>query len=100
MVVVGGKTITFFGLDKPWSSIGDIFDDGMDIVNFLIGSAALVAVAMIILSGYTLMTSAGNPDKVEQGQKMLTGSVIGLIVVLIAGVLVKFVLQLIGLPGY
>jgi len=67
-----------------------------DIINILIGLGSVVAVAMIIVSGITLITSTGDPDKVEQGQKTLTGAVIGLVIVWVAGLLIKILLQFLG----
>lgn len=99
-VTVGGVSIDFHGLEAPWQNIDDMFSSGQKLLEFLIGSAVVAAVAMIIVSGYMLMTSAGDPDKIDTGRKMLTGSIIGLGIVLIATVIILFVLNLIGAEGY
>jgi hypothetical protein len=51
---------------------------------------------MIIVSGYTLITSTGNPDKVKQGQDTLTAALIGLVIVWIAGLIIKSILSILG----
>ncbi len=63
-----------------------------DIINILIGLGSVVAVAMIIVSGITLITSTGDPEKVEQGQRTLAGAIIGLVIVWVAGLIIKTIL--------
>ncbi|HCC67633.1 TPA: hypothetical protein DEP90_00220 [Patescibacteria group bacterium] len=99
-VTVGGVNIDFHGLEAPWQNIGDVFSSGNGLLEFLVGSAAVIAIAMIIISGYTLITSAGDPDKVDTGRKMLTGSIIGLGIIFIAGLVIKYILGLFGVEGY
>lgn len=88
-VPIGGK----------WLSIKDVFTDVTSLINILIGLGSVVAVAMIIVGGYTFIFSAGDPDKVEQGQKTLTGAIVGLVIVWIAGMLIKWLLGLVGYTG-
>jgi type IV secretory pathway VirB2 component (pilin) len=83
-------------LPMRWSSGAGLELELRDLINLLIGLGSVVAVAMIIISGYTLITSTGNPDKVEQGQKTLTGAVIGLVIVWAAGLLIKTLLKGLG----
>jgi hypothetical protein len=80
-------------IGKIWENPGDILTDGVGIVNILIGLSTVVAVAMIIVSGYTLITSAGNPEKVEQGQKTLTAAIVGLIIVWVVGLIIRLILE-------
>jgi hypothetical protein len=93
-VNIGGESVT---VDYPvitgWDKIEDIFTETENLIQFLIGFSAVVCVAMIIVGGYTMITSSGNPDKIEQGQKTLTGAVIGLIICFIAWLIVIFVLK-------
>jgi len=62
------------------------------LINFLTGFAALVAVILIIVSGYMFITSSGDPDKVDKAGKTLSGAIIGLIIVFVARILVEFVI--------
>lgn len=73
-------------------SIDSIEIEIRDIINILIGLGSVVAVAMIIVSGITLITSTGDPEKVEQGQRTLTGAIIGLVIVWVAGLIIKTIL--------
>ncbi|MDX9739418.1 MAG: pilin [Candidatus Dojkabacteria bacterium] len=62
------------------------------VLNWVIGLAALVAVAMIIAAGYMYITAGGDEGKVEKATKTLTNSIIGLILCFVAGMIVRFVL--------
>lgn len=90
---IGGEHTVEFPLPARWSGAEDVLIEGADIVNILIVLGSIIAVGMMITSGYILITSAGNPDKIEQGQKSLTGAIIGLAVVWIAGLVIKTVLK-------
>ena len=62
-----------------------------NVVNVLLWAAGIIAVAMIIVGGVQMTTSAGNPTAVGKAKKTITYSVIGLVVVLVAYALVNFV---------
>ena len=63
------------------------------LINFMTGSAALVAVILIIVAGYMFITSAGDADKVEKAGKTMSGAIIGLVIVFVARILVEFVIK-------
>ncbi len=65
-------------------------------INFFIGFSVIVAVIMIIVAGYTFITAAGDADKIEKGKKMITAAVIGMVIVFIAALLVKYVLGVVS----
>jgi hypothetical protein len=93
-VNIGGESVTVdYPIITGWDEIEDIFTETENLIQFLIGFSAVVCVAMIIVGGYTMITSSGNPEKVEQGQKTLTGAVIGLVICFIAWLIVIFVLK-------
>lgn len=69
----------------------------LSIVLSIAGAAALI---LIIISGYRLMTSQGNPEKLQAAKEELTAAIVGLLFVIFA----LLVLQVIGvdilkLPG-
>lgn len=91
-VMVGGNEINF-PMGEKWGGLDEVIFDIRDIISVAVALSSVVAVAMIIVSGYTLITASGNPEKIEQGQKTLTAAVIGLVVVWVAGLIIRFVLQ-------
>lgn len=56
----------------------------------------IIATIVIIYGGYVWTTSAGDPQKIEKAKKVITGGVIGLILVLSAFIIVNFVINMIG----
>ncbi len=90
--IVSGLLPTF-GSD---SDIEDLIGTKVaDAINFFTGFAALVAVVLIIVSGYMFITSSGDSDKVDKAGKTLSGTIVGLIIVFIARILVEFVLRVV-----
>ena len=61
------------------------------VLNWIFGIIGIVAVIMIILGGFTMMTSSGDPGKVKKGKDTILYGVIGLVVALLAVVIVNFV---------
>jgi len=53
--------------------------------------AGVLAVFMIILSGFTMITSAGKEEAVANSRKRITSAVIGLIIVALSWTLVRFI---------
>lgn len=51
----------------------------------------VVAIFFIIYSGYQLLTSGGDPKKVQGGRQTLTFAIIGLIVVLSSFLIINFI---------
>ena len=64
----------------------------INILQWVLGILALVCVVMIIIGGVMLMTPTSE-EKAEKAKKIITGAVIGLIVVLLAWAIVIFVAQ-------
>ena len=93
-----GVTIGGYSFEAPILKDGFTTVEGvMEIVvfglNTFVGLAALVAVAMIVYSGFTFITAAGDPDKVQKGSNALTAAIVGLIIVFIARMIVVFLLD-------
>ena len=53
----------------------------------------------LLYGGFTLMTAAGNPKKVEAGKSIITNAIIGMVVVFIAFWIVQIVGAVFGLEG-
>jgi len=77
-----GSTTSITGpLGSSPVSIGSIITNAYQFILPIGGIALLV---MIIIAGFSLLTSAGDAKKMEQGKQRLTYAVIGFIVVFIA----------------
>lgn len=85
-------TATSFSIESVGGSVGlgnaDLKTTVINILNWLLGILALVAVTMIIAS---VVVAATNSERAEAAKKTITGAVIGLIIVLLAWAIVLFV---------
>ena len=75
------------------STPGTIEDLIVKVLNWLIGGSAVVCVVMLIVAGFTYMTSGGNEEKTQKATKTLTNAIIGLVICFVAVMLVNFVLK-------
>lgn len=64
-----------------------------EIVRYFITFLGIIAVAMVMYSGFLWMTSAGDPEKVNRAKQALINSVIGLIIIISAFAIVTFIIN-------
>lgn len=57
-----------------------------------IGIGGGIALALIILAGFQITTSAGNPERLKAGQELLTSALAGLVMLIFS----IFILRIIG----
>jgi len=62
-------------------------------LNLVISISALIAVISLVKAGIEYILSAGDETKIEKAQKSLIYTLIGLIMVFIAPLIIKFVLE-------
>jgi len=65
-----------------------VVGNSFDLVFYLLGG---IAVIVIIVSGIMYITSVGDSGRVTKAKNMLTYAIVGLVVVVIAGIVVNFV---------
>jgi len=58
---------------------------------------ALIAVVVIVIAGIRLVVSQGEQEQIEKSKKTIIYAIIGLIVILLATAIVKFVETALGL---
>jgi ABC-type spermidine/putrescine transport system permease subunit II len=66
-----------------------------DIINFVINIVIICAGIIIIIGGYLMVTSAGNPEQFEKGKKTLLYGAIGFILVFAARELAEGIINII-----
>lgn len=59
--------------------------------SILLGLSGGIAVLLIIISGYRLMTSQGNPERVQGAREQLTAAIIGLIFIILSFSILRFI---------
>ncbi len=67
------------------------------VIRYILGTIAVIATLMFVWGGYMMLTSGGNADQVKKAKETLAWAAIGIIVILLSWVVIKFVLA--GLVG-
>ncbi|HRX43701.1 hypothetical protein GX618_01455 [Candidatus Dojkabacteria bacterium] len=78
-----------FGWDQLYGARANIHA----IIDWFVGFAVVLAIGFIVYSGIQFMTSAGDAEKVTSARKMLTASVIGMVIVLLSRVIILFFIE-------
>ncbi len=92
-IMVGEWDIAFPSFNNQFTTVEGIVDFVIDVLNFLVGASAAVAVGLIIYAGITYMTAGGDPDNVKKASNILTATIIGLCIVFLARMLIKYILE-------
>jgi hypothetical protein len=87
------------------TAIGDINTSPGELVKSLMGVilslAGGIALLLIIISGYRMMVSQGNPEQIKNAREQLTAAVIGLLFVIFSLVILQVIgVNILGLPGF
>lgn len=80
-------------------NIGEFFF-ASNILNYIFGAAGFALLIYLVLGGFQLMTSQGDPKAIQSAQSKITSAVIGFIIVIIAFLLVRLIGRLFGIPGF
>lgn len=67
-----------------------------NVIKIVLGIIGSIALAMVIYGGFSMMTAAGNGERVAAGQKTVVWASLGLIVIFSSYALVNFVLNSFG----
>lgn len=76
----------------------NLFQTIQVIINWILAVLGVVAVVMVILGGFTYMTSQGDPSKTKKARDTILYGIVGLIIALLAFAIVNFVLANIFVP--
>lgn len=88
-----GSSINVLSNPLKVSNVNDLI---RNIINFVLGFVGVIAAAMIIYGGVIYMTSAGNDQRIQAGKSILTYGIVGLIISLAAGIIVRLVISAVG----
>ncbi len=67
------------------------------LIPYLFAFAGIGLLAYLVLGGFKLMTSSGDPKKVQEGQHMITNAFIGFLIIFFSFTIVNLVANLFGL---
>jgi len=71
-------------------SVTSIIRKVINVLSVIIGA---IAVVMIIIGGFRYITSAGNPEQAKGARSTILYAIIGLVIVAVAQIIVRFVLN-------
>lgn len=70
-------------------------------LRWAIGIAGGIAFLLILSSGFQIMTSSGNPEKLKGGQEQLTAAISGLLLIIFSVFLLRLIgVDILKLPGF
>jgi hypothetical protein len=91
---------------KAWTAFGciDTTSTGgftTTLFNLGIGMAGGIAFLLILFGGFQIMTSTGNPEKLQAGQELISASITGLLMIMFSAFLLKLIgVDILGLPEW
>ncbi len=72
-----------------------------NISQIILGVTGSLALLMFVYGGFLLVTSGGSQESVSKGKKAITNAVIGILIIMTAGMLIQYGLDKIGISeGY
>ncbi|MEK7139352.1 MAG: pilin [Patescibacteria group bacterium] len=90
-------TDDFFGVnvvgDELELTTQDVRVTAAKIINAAMSLLGLVAVVIILAGGFKWMTAGGSEDKVEEAKKLIGAGVIGLVIIISAYSIARFVIS-------
>ena len=79
--------------------VQDISSILVPLAKILYYGGLFIGMVFIIIAGYTLMTSEGNPQRTQEGQEQLTAAILGIIFILLSAAILRVIItSIIGLP--
>ena len=71
------------------------------IFSFVLGIAGGIALILIMISGYKMMASQGNPEQVQAARDQLTSAVVGLLFIIFSFVILEIIgVDILKIPGF
>lgn len=70
-------------------------------LGFAVGIAGGVAFLLILFGGLQILTSAGNPEKMNAGKELVTAAISGLLLIVFSVFLLRLIgYSILGIPGF
>ncbi len=85
------------GVDLP-TNVGGLVNK---LLGIFLGVVGGLAILIIIFSGYRLMTSQGNPEKIQGARETLTSAIVGFLFVIFSLVILQVIgYNILSIPGF
>jgi hypothetical protein len=88
-----------------WTAVGCIQTDVgsffSTVLKFGMGIAGGIAFLLILLGGFQILTSAGNPEQLNAGKELVGSAVTGLLLIIFSVFFLKIIgVDILGIPGW
>ncbi|MBI3956059.1 hypothetical protein HY339_02290 [Candidatus Gottesmanbacteria bacterium] len=71
------------------------------LLNFGIGIAGGIAFLLIIFGGFQILTSAGNPERLNAGKELISSAITGLLMIVFSVFLLRIIgVDILGIPSF
>lgn len=77
----------------------ELIQVGINLARLILAISGSLALLMFVYGGFKWLTAAGVAERVDEGKKILTGAVIGLIIIFGAATIINFAQQALGGVG-
>ena len=78
------------GANAPAPSLNCALQTFGNIAQLILGVTGSFALLMFVYGGFVMVTSAGNSEKVEEGKTILRNAVLGILIILGSGTLLRY----------
>lgn len=100
-----GKCQSCANEGKVWTAIGCLQTDAQGIISsilpFGIGLAGGVAFLLILFGALQMMTSSGNPEKLNGGKELVGAALMGLLLIIFSVLLLQIIgVNILRIPGF
>jgi len=85
--ILSGPIVPCGGQGQNPCTLCDIFVMAKNIIDFLLLIIFFVATIFIVIGGIRMLTSAGSPEHVDRGKRMITAAIVGVIIALLSWIL-------------
>jgi hypothetical protein len=88
-----------------WTAFGCLPTDSGKFAEMLlkygVGIAGGIAFLLIIMGGFKIVMSMGNPEKVNEGKELVTSAIVGLLFIIFSIFLLRLIgVDILGIPGF
>jgi len=94
-----------FNNKGAWTALGCIPTDPSafigKLLSFGVALAGGIAFLLILLGGFQILTSTGNPEQLQAGQELVSSAVSGLLLIIFSVFLLRLIgVDILGIPGF
>ena len=87
-IIKSGGPCNFEGSETP--SLDCVLYTLGNIAQIILALTGSLALLMFVYGGFLMLSSGGSSDKVNKGKQVLTSAVIGIVIILCAGYLIRY----------